>query len=237
MSAFDKIIKLSDQLLPKGRAFKMPINSYMLSLNRALAFSEERAYLDATAILGSILPDTSKFTVEDARDWERRLGLITNEAVSLSDRKLAIERKINHPGDIPARQHYLYIQRQLRAAGFDVYVYENRFPTYPSGYAPVNPSSIASPSGAGDVTAQHGDFQHGDLQHGVYFQDKVVNHIDEAQDNFFDVGPDLTATFFISGNVAGKFTNVPLARKEEFRQLILKLKPVQMVAFLFINYV
>lgn len=212
----------------------MPNNGWMQGLFTALSLSENAAYQDALAVLHAILPDNDNFTADDATDWERRLGLITNSAVPLADRKLAIQRKMNHPGDIKARQHYLYVQGQLQAAGFDVYVFENRFDDGMGGLETRSPFDIV---GGGTTEVQHGDIQHGDAQHGGAFSNIVANYIDETQDSLFYISPNLRSTFFIGGTPIGTYANVPVARKDEFRQLILKLKPAQTVAYLFINYI
>lgn len=231
----ERLISLTRQLYPTGRAFKMPKFGYLEKLHSALAESESQAYSDAVSILSSILPDNDNFTADDATDWERRLGLITNTSVSLADRKLAIIRKINHPGTIPARQNYLYLQGQLQLAGFDLYVYENRFPDGFGGYETENPLTVTG--GVGGLAYQHGDFQHGDFQHGSGFGNVVANSIDEEEDLKFNVGDNLKSTFFIGGGPIGTFANVDVNRKKELRQLILKIKPVQTVAYLFVNYI
>lgn len=252
---FDKIIALTKQLYPTGRAFKTFAGSVKEGLYRGLALSEDRAYQDALSILDKILPDNDNFTAEDAADWERRLGLITNENLDLQVRKDALLRKINHPGTIRARQHYLYLERQLRLADFDVYVFENRFDDGMGGLITKTPNEILTvfnvqhgdfqhgdeQHGGGSVpfleSPQHGDFQHGDTQHGGTFTNLIANYIDESTDFSFNVGDNLRSTFFISGQPLGTFANVPESRKDEFRQLILKTKPAQTVGYLFINYI
>lgn len=228
------IIALTKQLLPTGRAFKVPENGWLDSLLYALSLSENKAYNDALSIQNSILPDNDLFSVDDATDWERRLGLITNDATTLADRKAAIKRKMNHPGTIKARQHWLYIQAQLQAAMFPVYVYENRFPDGMGGYTQ---QSVFDIIGGGTVGFQHGDKQHGDGQHGGAYPNIIVNYIEEARDSNFYVGDNLRCTFFIGGPTLGSFANIPVSRKDEFRQLILKLKATQMVGYLLVNYV
>ena len=234
MSDEDKILKLAKMLLPTGRAFKMPPGGDMDKLYRALAASEARALTDARSILSSILPDNDGFTADDASDWERRLGLIDGTGVALADRKLAIKRKMNHPGDIPARQNYLYLEGQLQAAGFDVYVHENRFDVYPDSYETHNP---ITDYGAPASYRQYGQFQYGQVNYGAYYANIVVNFIEEEMDVGFRLGDNLRSTFFVGGQTVGTFANVDTLRKDEFRQLILKIKPVQTVGFLFINYV
>jgi hypothetical protein len=198
-----------------------------------LSISEAKADDDARAIMDSLLPDNDNFTASDATDWERRLRLITKESVSLSDRKLAITRKMNHPGTVPARSSYRFIQKQLRDAGFDVYVYENRF-WDGSEYVTMTPEEIT-----GDVPpeVQHADGQHGDFQHGDGIWNIVANYIDESLDFSFNIGENLRFTFFISGPLIDTYADVDEDRKNEFRQLILKVKPTNTVAYLFVNYI
>lgn len=235
MSTEDKILKLARQLLPTGRAFRMPVGGDMEKLTRAFAASEARGYDDAVAILSSILPDSSAFSEEDASDWERRLGLIDGTGVALADRKLAIKRKMNHPGDVPARQHYLYLEGQLQAAGFDVYVHENRFDVYPNSYETQNPLTLYGSSGWFDNS--HGTFLHGENILGQYYLDIVANSITTEGDSNFNIGANMRSTFFVGGQTIGTFANVDALREAELRQLILKVKPVQTVGFMFINYI
>lgn len=236
MSIVDKILSLTKQLYPRGRAFKMPFDGVLESLHKALSISEAQAYTDAIAIHDSMLPDNSNFSISDAQDWERRLGLISNEAVSLSDRKLAIERKLNQPGLAPAKSNWRYLQLQLQNAGFDVYIYENRFDDYPDGYITKTPVTFASDSSF-FIGHQYGEFQYGEFQYGGRFTKFVANHIDETRDWEFNIAPDLRSTFFVGGATAGSFANVDSARKDEFRKLILTIKPVQCVAYLLIDYI
>lgn len=230
---------LTQQLYPTGRAFKMPVGGWLDSLHNALAISENKAYNDALAILNSILPDNDNFTEDDATDWERRLGLINGSSVALATRKLAIQRKINHPGNIKARQHYKYIEGQLQAAGFDVYVHENRFDDGMGGLITKSPAEIAGYSGVSQ-TQHKTALQHGQRQHGGTWGNKVVNYINQQDDLSFNVGNNLRSTFFIGGSDLSSpstaYAYVSQAQIRQFRQLILKLKPVQTVAYLFIVY-
>lgn len=232
----NKLVKLSRQLLPTGRAFRMYAASNMERLYKAFSRTEAAAYRCVTSILYSILPDNDQFTEDDATDWERRLGLVSNPLVPLVDRKAAILRKMQAPGLNPARGHYLWIQQQLQDAGFDVYVYENIFPVYPTGYTTVNPADL-DPGILSDV--QQGDFQEGDFQQGGYINHMVVNSIENSIDIHFDIGAGLSATFFIGAgpNTLGVSANVLATREKEFRQLITNLKQTQNVAILFIDYI
>lgn len=235
MSNKDKIIQLTKQLYPTGRAFRIPDNGVLDKTHKALAESEKDTFNDAVSILDSALPDNDNFTELDATLWEERLGMITNPLVSLSDRKKAIIRKMNHPGSIPARQSHDYLQNSLQLAGFNVFVHEN-IPT-------LSPADIIGPELTGiaehseDVEHMETGMEHGDTETGSVFYNVVANNIDEEKDTYFNVGDNLRSTFYIGGEVLGDFANVPEIRKKEFRQLILRIKPVQSIAFLFINYV
>lgn len=235
---FNQILKLAGQLYPTGRAFKRTVGGYREALDKAFASSEEVALADALSTFDSTLPDNDNFTANDATDWENRLGIIVNTDATLADRKKGIIQKINYPGDTPARSYYLFIQEMLQLAGFNVFVYENIFSDGMGGFITKDPTTL----GAGGTPNQHGDFQHGDRQHGSYFANFVANKLNQAEDASFDVGYNLRSTFFIGGEKVGAAYNgevadVPVERKDQFRQLILQLKPVQTVGYLFINYV
>lgn len=231
----DKLVSLTKQLYPTGRAFWMPFGGVLDRLHKTLAISEEKVYNDIVSTLDSILPDNMNFTAYDAYDWELRLGILPNESMSLADRKLAIARKLNQPGVAPAKSNWRYLQKQLRAAGFDVYVHENRFDDYPNGYITMTPFELTGDASYFD-SRQYGEFQYGDYQYGGKYTKFVANHIDESIDWLYDL-TNLRKTFYVGGVNPGDIANVDLIRKDEFRQLILTIKPTHTVGFLLINYV
>lgn len=237
MNTQTKIKSLTAQLFPRGRAFRIPRGGVKDKLIDGINETEASTYNDALAILDVILPDNDNFDEQDAARWEDFLGLITNDAVPLEDRKLAIIRKMNHPGTIRARQNWLYLEQQLQAAGFDVYVYENIF--YP-GPVTMSPTDIMGniESGLWDYGSvpEYGEVEYGDPDGGSAWEDCVANYIDETKDAWFDVGDNFRNTFFIAGPYIDQFADVQEERKNEFRQLILKLKPQQTIAYLFVNY-
>lgn len=243
MATIDKIRFLTKKLYPTGRAWNLPDDSVFDKVHTGLAESEADAFDDAVSTLDAILPDNDDFTEADAERWEERLGMVVqSNTVSLADRKLAIKRKMNHPGTIPARQNWQYLQEQLQAAGFDVYVYENIFDDGLGGFETLNPTDIIGPNNVGIAIhsddCEHGDHvEHGDSEVGSVYEDCVANYIDADLDAWFDVGDNLRNTFYISSGYIDQFASIPIERKNEFRQLILRIKPVQTVAFLFINYV
>lgn len=240
MDTVETIVQLSRQLYPPGRAFAMPTGGDLEALHRALAQSEARAWNDAMSILDSILPDNDNFTEDDATDWERRLGIYSGTGTSLADRKLAILRKINHPGTVKARQNYLYLQNQLRAAGFDVYVYENIFDDGGGGFETRTPGQILAYAVG---YASIGGFSLGEVNlndtwgTGIGTVTVAANHLEESRDADFSFGDNWRSSFFIAGAAVDEFAEVEEVRKIEFRQLILRIKPVASAGILFVNYV
>lgn len=249
----EKIMQLTRQLLPTGRAFRIPYGGVREAVERGLIKSEKQFHDDVVSILDSILPDNDNFTAYDATRWEQRLGLIANENLSLADRKSAILRKMNHPGDIIARQSADYIQAQLRLAGFDVYVHEN-LNQYSFEYI-INLGLGAAEMGEAEMgeaemisarayypelfsDVEMGGIEMGSFEMGeVVFTNLIVNYLEPEKDAYFNVGSNNSCTFFVGGETFGTFADVLSTRETEFRQLILKLKPTQTVCGALINYI
>jgi len=230
----DILLNLTKQFSPSGRAFRILKNSIKEKFFEALNVSEATAIQASKDILNSILPDNANFTTEDAANWERRLGIITNDSTSLDARKLAIKRKINHPGYLKARQHPLYLQKSLQDAGFDLYVFENKF--FEGGvWITKQPSEVFA--GAEYLIAYHTpQVRHGNIRHGLYGFPKVANHVKKQRDDAFDIGSNYRSTFFICGSTLGQMAVIEATRELEFRQLVLRLKPAQTIAYYYILF-
>lgn len=249
MSFAGKILSLTKKLYPTGRSFRMPDGGVIDKIHKGLAVSENQALLDALSVLNSMLPDNDDFTTDDAVLWEIRLGMIVNTSVSLTDRKAAILRKMNHPGNIPARQHYLYIERSLQLANFDVWVHENPTGMSPQDYIAAG-ADVAiygdieyGMTEYGDITesilspVEYGQIQYGQTEYGSVYNNIIANHINKLLDVGFDTGANFRSSFFIGGETFGTFASVPADRELEFRQLVLTLKPANTVAFTYINFI
>jgi len=227
ITEFDILKSLSTQLYPTGRAWYGPEKGVFNAFHDAINISLTRLLIDENSFLDSLFPDNENFTLEDVQLWEYRLGLISNNSVSLELRKQAIKRKLGYPNNIKARQHHLFIQSRLQLAGFNVWVHENIAPYQ-------TPDDILSVSLS---EVQHGEpTQHGNSTfHGGDSFNVIANSIEEIET--FGVGSDnLWATFFIGGENLGDVANVPLSRLREFKELVIKLKPAHTVAFTFINF-
>jgi len=217
----EKLLKLTKQLFPAGRAWWLYKYGIFTQFLEALTISEQNALETCYNILDSCLPDNDDFSNEDATNWESSLGLMDLSHLTLSERKIAIKEKIKYPGEIPARQHYLYLQGRLRNVGFDVYVHLNTIPI------PYN-------------AALYGKTRYGTLNYGAaaVSGEIIANYIDSSKDSNFVFGgiDNMKATFLI-GNVSGGYANISAIRKQEFRELILKVKPAQTAGILKINYI
>jgi len=225
--------KLTRQLYPTGRAFRFPHGKNGYLVHDAINESVGTCVSELHSILDTILPDNDNFTSSDAAIWERRLGLPAG--TDLQTQKLAIMRKLNYPGGCLGRMSLSYFQSQLQAAGFNVFVFANKFPDGMGGYTVINPGD-----GSGSYT-QHGIGVHGVSVHGTtgFPYDSVIsNHTDktlEPAPAFND--SQLRATFFICGSSFPNMAAVPAEREEEFRKLILTLKGSHLTGFLLINYI
>jgi hypothetical protein len=235
MALTDDLLAADRQLYPTGRAFWMPQGGDMEKLHIALNESQDQFYNDMLTLFSGLLPDNEQFTEDDASNWERIYGLSGNANLTLAQRMDALFQCISTTGN-PAKQHYQYIEAELQKAGFDVYIYENIFSDGMGGYTTKTPYEVSGdPSILSAV--QYGDGQYGDNQYGQIYINKLANSINEKDDYSFNLDDDLSATFFVGGPTLGTYADVSLSRHDEFRQLLLTLKPASTVGFLFINYV
>jgi len=229
----DLFYNLIRKLYPTGRAWYMPRGGSSDKLHSALSLSFTRFIEDCKATLDSVFPDNENFDANDCKLWEYRLGLVTNTSLSVEVRRAAILRKMAFPNNVKARQHPLFIQSQLQAAGFNVWVHENRF--FEGGeWVYKTPSEVGDTS---PTATQHGgDTQHGNgVQHGFSGFDVIANQV--APNESYSVGGNLWATFFLGGETLGEATQIPETRQREFRELVLKLKPAHTVAYTFLSYI
>jgi hypothetical protein len=206
------ILKLTKQMLPSGRAWRLPNGGYFEKLFKGLAVSEITAYNFALSTMNRLLADNEGFTAADATEWERRLALPINPGyTSLATRKTLILRKYQFPGGFLNRQNYRYLEYQLKLAGFDVTVTEN------------TDSNLV----IGEAFQFSEDTEMGlDTEMGSTTIDIIANS--PFYGEAFDVDSPLSV-FIITGTVSPNFITA-------FRQLVLQLKPVTTVAMCVITY-
>lgn len=226
------LMQLVRQLYPTGRAFLVPEKSNLDKLHKGLNVSMIRFLEELDRTINQNIPDNEAFTENDATLWEYRLGLTVNPPLTIEQRRQTIRRKMAYPSNMIARAHKNFLEHQLQLAGFDVYVHENG--TLENGEVTYqSPDDILDLS---TVAVQHGNTQHGGgTQHGSSSFEVIAN---KKENESYAVGEqNLWATFFIGGPNLGDQAQIPDNRKKEFRELVLKLKPAHLVAFLFINWI
>lgn len=250
-----------------GEPYYYEIEQFEATIGKRLIDAKLKAFDDAyAALLGvtnSILPDNDYFDEIDATKWEQTLRLLSNIS-DLEERKKRISQKLNYPNGVVERLNKDFIQEQLQAAGFNVYITENRFWN-------GTKYEVADPDDLGDQMVQYGLVEYGASEYGgtisgVNYTGIVANFVDEDLDNEFftsetinppqygeieygaseyggltttrlDRDIQLQASFFVGGSSFPSFVNIDINRKEEFRQLLLKLKPMHTLGFLYINYI
>jgi hypothetical protein len=236
-----ELSNLVNELYPTGRAFYKPKGGTFDLLHDAINLSFLRFVKKYRNLIDASIPDNENFTADDASFLEFKYGLIDGTGNDLELRKSALRRKMGHPNNIKGRQSKNFIENQLRISGFNVRVFENT-PTFASvgiGSVTSNIPIYKTPgevSGSVVDTTQHGgDTQHGEgTFHGGVTFEVVANKIDP--DESYGVGDNLWASFFICGENLGENAIIPESRRREFRELVLKLKPAHLAAYIFVNF-
>lgn len=252
------LLRLTKQLYPTGRAWWMRINGVFEQLHDALARSESRAYESMINIQDAVIADNIGFDETAATEWERNLGMRPSTE-DLEVRKQAILRKQAYPNGCYARQHYRFIEKQLQDAGFSCFIHENRF-WDGSKYITVDPLTFASMDMEFGVLEFGNNWEFGGTIPGINYTELIGNYIDETKDadiltnipnnefgqaefGVWEFGYNysyedgLKATFFVMGAGFPSMCDIPLSRKKEFRELLLRIKPAQMVGYLYVNYI
>lgn len=203
-------------------------------LINAFLKSHERAYSAALSLQYQILADNDKFDEVDAANWERVYG-ITQNGLTLEERKANILRRQSYPSGVAERCTKDFIQAELNKAGFFVTVTENRFKNadYWNVQTPVAGFTICANAVDEQQDAKFYDVLVSQSEMGLC--EMGVNEMIYLQTPPSDL--QLRSTFFISGAEYPNKIDIPINRKDEFRQLVLKLKPLHTVAYLYINYI
>ncbi len=208
-------------MLPTGRAFAVPPESNFEKLLLGMASQESEAFNAALSLLDIIIPDNENFSAGDAAKWEETLSVSSSLSDSLVNRKAVIYRKMQFPGGVKGRQHKNYLEGQLRAANFNVKLYE---------YGDIKnyfSNTVHSPD-----TVHSYEIKHGGWNIPTY-TGIIANFLDEDMETDVPVTLDnLRNIFWIAGDTFTQFVTIPPYRVEEFRHIILTIKPLHMVAFL-----
>lgn len=226
------------QSYPKGRAFAFSNDSFLYKLHSALHKSEQRTIDALKNILSQIMPDNEHFSDSNILIWEKRLNIVSNIFTSQEDRKKAILRKLAYPGTIRARQTRLYIEEQLQAAGFPVYVYDNirtdNGKPYTIGIGVQKDTELGLNTELGINTELGGIITGADLLldsvviNSLYANEEKLTAMDEVA---------MRSTFIIAGHDIYTQPRISSDREIELRNIILSLKPLGDFAFLNVKYI
>ena len=247
------------KLLPKGRAFRLPFENDLYKFHQAQAKEPERIcdfYIDVRK--SGIPPNVP---VDALDDWDTFLGLPANSNLTDSERNERALGKLTAVGG----QGPDYIQDQLQAAGFPVFVYENDPAAGAREYITL----------LGDTGIEMNDFQLGDFTDRInpasltgfllanppiYFNEidylkSMLNDTNIEMDDFqlgdfttslikeFEyVIPTNSATFIFFWFLAGPggiydFVDIPADRQTDFESLVYQLKPAHTWVIAQINLV
>ena len=247
------------KLLPKGRAFRLPFENDLYKFHQAQAKEPERICDFYVDVRDSGLPPNVPSDALD--DWETFLGLLANSNLTDAERNERALGKLTAVGG----QGLDYIQDQLQAAGFPIFVYEN------------NPAAGAREyiTLLGDTGIQMDDFQLGDFTDRInpaslagillagppiYFNeiDYIGSMLNDTnvEMNDFQLGqfttslikefeyviPADSATFIFFWFLAGPggifdFVDIPADREEDFKSLVFQLKPAHTWVIAQVNFV
>lgn len=224
-------------LLPSGRAWRLyrtgNNKNNMYKLFEAIGVVKTGFYNACYGILNMLIPDNQNFTSADADKWESIMSLETN-IIDLESRKAIIYQKMSIRGGGRYKLSAKYIESQLRTAGFDVYVHENRF--YNSTTNTYEWQDLSSYLGG--VAFQHGEVQHGQNQHGQEAtKGTLANYINATKDESFVFGNNWAGVFIVGGQTLGSIASIDATKEQSLRKLLLQIKPLNTTGILLIDFI
>ena len=244
---------LIDKLFPTGRAWLQKPFKIMTAIKGGIADELEDARAAALLLKDSIFP--SFMDEQFISDWESRFRLPVQSALTIEERR---ERLVAQwlSGTGQTAEH---IQNKLQESGFDVYVtdgvsdaeFDSLLGEYVLGDFVLEGSVVIGERVVANPCAQFssvgtilGDFVLGDN----FVLDKnrpriIVNHIDNTLENeeFCPLDTeDYKYVFYIQGGpgpALGEIATIPAARYKEFREIVLKYKPMNSWVLVFLEMV
>lgn len=243
------MINIFKHLLPTGRAWSLTATKNLRKFFEAIApETSDNPRTFAGDLYGDIFPQTTR----QLREWERQFGLPRSPSLTVQQRRDRLEAKWRDRGG----QSPKYIQDTLRANGFDVYVHEWWEPGTepPIGFnsppaTPRNPLSVINSeysavvpmvdcgeplAECGEVFAEAGNFL------GRFGYPLVNKFIYDSDDVGYTVPNDPSKWpffMYIGGPEFGDVAEIPAARRYEFEELILRIRPTQLWIGVIVRYV
>lgn len=244
------MINLFKHLLPSGRAWKLTHESNLRNFFKALVpDTNEKPREFADNLYGDIFPETTRQLVE----WERQFGLPIAPSLSVAQRRDRLAAKWRDRGG----QSPKFIQDTLRSNGFNVYVHDWWEPSSAPAAGTLaqatarNPLTVINSTysvvipmvDCGEELAACGEewAECGNYSSVVGFGYPLVNKfIYDSDDVGYNVPSDPTKWpffMYIGGQNFGDVAEIPAARRYEFEELILRIRPTQLWIGVIVRYV
>lgn len=236
------MLNLIRRLLPRSRAFRLALDSAIERFFRGWSWLPETVRAEADLVADDIRPERTRRLEE----FEAQFGLWGSGTEE--DRRKANAAAWKATGGQSPR----YLQDVLQEAGFDVYVHEWWEPPDVAPRTPRDPRDYVGPVLEGRVQAKadsdpaqvcaRADNTPGQPQANawlagdpLYFANLLGNPTKPPPI------PDDPSTWpyfvYVGGETFPEHAEVPAARREEFRELLLRLFPEDLWIVTLVNYV
>lgn len=233
--------RLVIRLFPRAEAWRVAIVTRLFQLLTGFSWlpSAARVYVDH--VYAQLNPST--VDAGNLADWERQFG-ISFPSNDEAARRLALAAKWAAAGGQSPR----YLEDALQAAGFDVYLHEWWEPPNEAPRTARDPRDYANDPLIGeyqcidDAGPQH---ECTDEPSGPQCTDWLMNEVNYlVNDSMTPVAPPPIPDdpgawryfLYVGGEVFPSSATVPLARRTEFRELMLSLFPAQQWIVTLVTY-
>ena len=242
------MINIFKHLLPTGRAWSLTHAKNLRKFFEAIAPETSEKPRDfAGALYEDIFPQTTR----ELAAWERQFGLPLSTSLTEQQSRDRLEARWRDQGG----QSPKYIQDTLRANGFDVYVHEWWVPgteppigvkaqaTARNPLTVINAeySAVIPMVDCGEPLAQCGEeFAAAGNYIGRFGYPLVNKFIYDSDDVGYTIPDDPTKWpffMYVGGQNFGDVAEVPAARRYEFEELILRIRPAQLWIGVIVRFV
>ena len=240
------MINIFKHLLPTGRAWTITADKTLRKFFEALAPELEKPIKFFDEIFLDVFPRSS----HQLDEWEKQFGL-SNSRLSDAQRRERLRAAWRDVGG----QSPSYIQNQLQANGFDVYVHEwwepgtepaigqHGTPEVRNPFLVLNPQYMVSIPGVdcGEPLAECGEefAECGNYVGGVGYPlvNKFVYDSDIVGYTIPNDASKWPYFMYVGGKNFGDVAEVPASRRFEFEALLLKIRPAHLWIGVIVRYV
>ena len=240
------MINMFKHLLPTGRAWAITVNKNLRKFFEALAPTIQSTKDYSDTVFQDIFPATTRFLSE----WEAQFGL-PNVRLNDADRRARLDAAWKNTGG----QSPAYIQDMLQANGFNVFVHEWWKPGTEAAVGahaaaePRNPLTVLNPEYSlttpgvdcgeplalcGEEFAQCGNGPAGLV--GYPLVNKFVYDSDEVGYTVPNDAQYWPYFMYVGGPNFGDVATVPVLRRFEFEELLLRIRPAHLWIGVIVRY-